>query len=597
MHTHPGCRLQSCKLEGWRLSLRPRLKSRHPTCNPPTYNLLTFNRLAQVVAAAVFCCAVPAQAAPRLNWMFPSGGQRGSTYRAEVGGADLQSLTGFFTTGKGVTAKVLPPEQGQDPKTQRAVEITVAPDAPLGGQEVRLVDGTGASNPKVLWVGQYKELREEEPNDSRSQARKVDLPVTINGLIGRGSDIDSYTFSLKKGQTAWVEIHSLRLLANLGDSWLKGYAWIEDSRGTLLAENNGYYRWDPYLQFAAPEDGEYTVSYRDVQYRGGPNGVYRLTISTGPHLWAVFPMGGRRGAATPVRLLGANVGEASKSVTLPADAPEEVRETTFEVGGAWTNPVSFAVSRHPNALEQEPNNDIKAANRVTLPVEVHGIVEKAADVDSFVFSGKKGDRLVVEVLSRGAGLPLDSLVSLRKTDGTLVAENDDGPDRNRDDNRDRDSRLDRTLDADGDYVVHVRDVDERGGPDFVYRLSLRSPQPGFSLQAQNDRPVLKAGSTVILDLALTRSEGFDGEVAVTVEGLPQGVTAESLTIPKGQAAGKLTLRAAAGTPHQAVLLRIWGEAVIGGVKERRLGNTLEVYNTQGTAYRRDLTGPVLVVGQ
>lgn len=547
----------------------------------------------------LFCfltTASSAQAAPRITWMFPSGGERGATVRVQVGGTQLNGLTGFFSTGQGLSARVLPPQPGEDPRTERTLEITISADAALGGREARVYDATGASNPKVFAVGQFLELPEAEPNDVRSEAQKLELPVTVNGRVGRGSDVDGFRFTLKKGQQAWAEIESQRLLANLGDSWLKGYAWVEDSRGNLLAESNGYYRWDPYVQFVAPEDGEYTVSYRDVQYRGAPTGVYRLTVSTGAHLYGVFPMGGQRGTATPVQLVGANAErDPGLSVILPADAPEEWIQQIFNVSGVWTNAIPFAVSRFPNSLEREPNNDRASATQVEFPSELQGVLAAAGDVDWFVFRGKKGDRLVAEVLSRGVGLPLDSLLTLRNAEGSLLTENDDGQDRNQDDNRDRDSRLQRTLDADGDYYLQIRDVDGRGGPDFLYRLSLRPPLPNFRLQAQSDKPLVKAGSSVTLDLTVTRSDGFDGEVTVTVDGLPTGLSASPLTIARGQSSGKLTVQCAAGTAHQPVLLRVWGEATVDGVKERRLAKTLEIYNTQGTAYRRELTGPVLVV--
>jgi hypothetical protein len=340
----------------------------------------------------------------------------------------------------------------------------------------------------------------------------------------------------------------------------------------------------------APEDGEYTISYRDIDYRGNPQAVYRLTIGVIPHIWSSFPMGGPRGSTTSVRLLGANLGaDTRRDVVIAPDAPEGMREERFNVGGIWTNHQQFAVSRYPNTLEQEPNNDWQHASGVTAPAEVQGILEQAGDVDCYRFTAKKGERLIFEVLSRRAEMPIDSYITLRDANGKVIAENDDFA-------RDRDSRIDRTLDAAGDYILEVRDGDYRGGPAFVYRLSITPPRPDFSLQAQNDKPVIKPGASLTLDLNITRTDGFDGDITVTVEGLPQGLTAQPLTIAKNETKAKLTLNAAAGVTHQALVMRVWGEATIDGRKERRLASTTETYNIQGTAFRRDLIGPVLVVG-
>jgi hypothetical protein len=68
--------------------------------------------------------------------MLPCGGQRGTTFRAVVTGTELDKLTGFVSTGPGVTAKLLPAESGG--ATSRTLEVTVAADAPLGKTEVRL---------------------------------------------------------------------------------------------------------------------------------------------------------------------------------------------------------------------------------------------------------------------------------------------------------------------------------------------------------------------------------------------------------------------------------------------------------------------------
>src|SRR5439155_15547465 len=52
----------------------------------------------------------------------------------------------------------------------------------------------------------------------------------------------------------------------------------------------------------------------------------------------------------------------------------------------------------------------------------------------------------------------------------------------------------------------------------------------------------------------------------------------------------------AGVPMQALALPVTGEASIAGRTERHLAGTTETYNIQGTAYTRDLTGPIATVG-
>jgi hypothetical protein len=508
--------------------------------------------------------------------------------RVEASGAELGALTGVVESETGLTVRLLP-AAGEAGKTTQTLEVAVAPDAPLGKHELRVFDRTGASNPKYFWVGELPEVAEREPNNDWSEAQHVTPPVTVHGAIGANSDVDTFAFQAKKGEAIACEIQSLRLLGNIGDSWLKGYLEVRDAAGKVLGASDGYYRWDPYVEFVAPADGLYRVQFHDIQFRGAPTAVYRLTIGAVPHAWSLFPMGGQRGTTVRARFTGINLGpEPVKAITLPKDEPLGLREERLAVGGLHTNGLKFRAEKFPDVEEVEPNDRPEQANRVAPPVVVNGRLDRDGDVDSYRFTAAKGERIVFQVLSRRAELPTDSFLVLRDAAGKQLAEADDGA-------GERDSRLDWTFQEAGEYVIQVRDIDDRGGPDFVYRLSLLPPQPDFQVQAQNDKPVVAPGQTVAIPVNVTRQDGFAGEVRLEVEGLPPGFSAPPVTVAAGQKSGTLKISAPAGAPHAAIWLRLWGEAEIDGQRERRPGNTTETYNIQGTAFRRDLAGPLLVV--
>src|SRR5439155_23438196 len=122
------------------------------------------------------------------------------------------------------------------------------------------------------------------------------------------------------------------------------------------------------------------------------------------------------------------------------------------------------------------------------------------------------------------------------------------------------------------------------------------PHPDFSVTATPDRPLIGSGGTALVDLSVSRSEGFDGDVKVSVADLPAGLSATTALIRKGQGKGRLTVSAADGLPVEALALHVCGEAEIAGHRERRLAGTTETYNIQGTAFTRDLTGPIACVG-
>lgn len=78
-------------------------------------------------------------------------------------------------------------------------------------------------------------------------------------------------------------------------------------------------------------DGQYRARIHDIRFDGLQHFVYRLTISAGPWVDAVFPLGGQRGAKTNVRLIGANLAADQVEYSIPNEAdaagPRVVRGT------------------------------------------------------------------------------------------------------------------------------------------------------------------------------------------------------------------------------------------------------------------------------
>ncbi|MBZ5581251.1 MAG: hypothetical protein LAQ30_03430 [Acidobacteriia bacterium] len=189
--------------------------------------------------AALLASAAFAQNAPHLAYVFPAGGQRGTTLQIRIGGQFLNQVTGARISGGGVRAETTAyarpmnnmkamqlrermqalQKTPNDPAARqemaeirhklatfnRAINpvlaevetltLTIAPDAQPGRRELRLSTPQGLSNPLVFCVGQLAEFGEkqsdvrllvagmtfEETGIEREMA--VTLPVTINGRI------------------------------------------------------------------------------------------------------------------------------------------------------------------------------------------------------------------------------------------------------------------------------------------------------------------------------------------------------------------------------------------------------------------------------
>ncbi len=250
------------------------------------------------VFLCVLCVSVvnPLRANPPVaSYLFPAGGQRGTTVPVHVGGLFLYKSCNFELLGPGVTATpalrntrtlwfdgpLLPlPEsqQAEDYPKDMVGEIRIVADAPLGARRGRLWTAEGAASGLTFIVGDLPEIVEQEI-DGDPVPVLVKLPVTINGRIFPHGNVDDWSFALRKGQTATCEVNASRLGSPL-DARLQ----LFDPRGRVVAENDDHFGTDPFLRFTAKEDGVHRVRVADANFKGGQAFVYRLTLTTAPHV-------------------------------------------------------------------------------------------------------------------------------------------------------------------------------------------------------------------------------------------------------------------------------------------------------------------------
>jgi hypothetical protein len=548
----------------------------------------TVAALAALLAATTPLCVRADGPPPKVVALFPTGAQRGATVTVTLSGENLKDIDGFFSPDTGLSGRFLP---GGDDKT-RTAEIVVAADAPLGIQQVRFYNkAAGLSNPRFFKVGQWPEMMEKEPNDAPQSAVRVSLPVTINGRVAENPDRDGYTFRARAGERIVCEIEGLRVLGQVGDSWLKGYLEITDASGRTLASSGGtsddYYRWDPLIVFTPPADGEYTAWFRDLNWRGDIRSVYRLTIGAVPHSIGLFPLGGRRGTRVPVTFVGPNCGDAAaREVEVPATADAPFPVSLVTPGGS-TNARPFQPGDLPETMQTPGNTSLEKAQAVPFPGVVNGRFSVGTVRDHYRFHvDGKSQVVVLEVFSRRLGTPADPEILLYDAKGKFLQRDDDG--------RGQDCWISREL-GPGDYTVVVRELQDRGGPEYGYRLSIAPPVPALVVTATPDAPLVHRGKTAPLKVKITREYGWDEDVTVTLDALPPGLSAAPVTIPKGKTEADLTLTAAPDAPPGPIRLRLVGSASVGGRAVRATARASETYNIQGTAFQRDVTGPIAFI--
>ena len=130
----------------------------------------------------------------------------------------------------------------------------------------------------------------------------------------------------------------------------------------------------------------------------------------------------------------------------------------------------------------------------------------------------------------------------------LYYQNDDDPFRH----HGKDSRLHFRAPEDGPYWVRVTDVRDFGdAKGFHYSLTVRPARPDFKVTIGGRDPKISPGSGRELTFTASRIDGFDGEIVIHLDNLPEGFTATTpVTIEAGQltARGAIYATAAATTP-------------------------------------------------
>jgi hypothetical protein len=563
---------------------------------------------------------------PRLVSVTPGGGKVGTAFEVTFAGTDIDAPEALVFSHPGIKAVAISPPTVQpdpkvkgDPKVPQVSKftVTIASDVPVGLHDVRFVGKHGVSNARAFVVGELPEVMEKEPNNDVDQAQRIDLNTVVNGTIAAPTDVDYYVFAGKKGQRVLVQCHCATI-----DSKLTPEIKVLNADNRELAYHRAAPLEDGLVDITLPEDGDYKV--RLVQFAhqlGGPELFYRLSVSTLPHIDAVFPATVEPGKATQVTVYGRNLpggqldatalvhGRALEKITVtiqppkepaalhrlsftgqvaPAVAPTDGFEYRVKNATGSSNPFLIGFARAPVVLEKEPNDTAETAQQVTVPCEIAGRIDKKNDRDWYTFTAKKGDTFIIELVSQRLGAATDLYLAVRNATGKQPVDMtpllDDNPE-----TLSATMLVTSTRDpapyrfvapADGKYELLVGShlagtlADVRQ----YYALRIVPERPDFHvfvMPTDTHRPdtaQLGKGGNIDLTVFVLRQEGFKGEVALSVEGLPQGVTCKPHVIGPGMKQGALVLTAADDAPLGVANLVVKGTALIDGksvVREAR----------------------------
>lgn len=155
-------------------------------------------------------------------------------------------------------------------------------------------------------------------------------------------------------------------------------------------------------------------------------------------------------------------------VTLPKDFAEAQATFEIETAEGKTKPHALLIeTKLPVVPQKEPNDGFAAAQKVQVPQVIDGAIDRAQDVDVYAFTGKAGDKVLIEVLAQRHGSVLDAMLTLYDASGQQVAFTDNLSDSS-------DAVMNVTLTKTGTFYLSLIDAHDKGGVTYPYRLVIKS---------------------------------------------------------------------------------------------------------------------------
>lgn len=504
-----------------------------------------FRRAAILFVLALLNSGALAQLAPpRLASISPPAGQVGTSFNATFSGNNLDDATQVRFSHSGISAKAL---GGNGLEAKFAV--TIAPDVPSGSYDARVVGKNGITNVRSIWVGSEKQLASPTDNTSVEKA----MPLAVNSATWArcaAATMQFYAVDLTRDQHVIFECETEAI-----DSRMSSVMLLSDQNHRELAHS----RLGGILDFTAPSDGRYFLCIHDLLYRGGTEYPYHLAVTTRPHLHSIFPPVGSAGSRSKYTLFGYNLPHGSPSSYCDADGTKlQQQQIELELP-------TQSLAGPADTFEYRLQSDVGSSNALKIFIVKCQQVGRFSSSQSarLDFTGIKGETQWVEIYADRFGIPAAADLRVQRIDSdrrTQDLKEINGIDSGASYRVPFNGMLTRDvgfvfqLPQDGTYRLTATNMMAAPGIPVAYAISVGPPVPDFDLTASpptsarnNGRDVQPTGGIVLprggrfpIELSVYRSGGFEGEIHVECQGLPEGVTGTA-TIAEGQSNSLLFL--------------------------------------------------------
>jgi hypothetical protein len=591
----------------------------------------SYHTIYLMLAAIGVCFPVACRAQqPRINTLFPIGGRAGETVEVEIRGSNLTGAEKIIVQGAGVAGTVDPggvkvdetfkavwqnkcaschelrspsnrsmtPAQWaatvdrmvkvrqaplsadeQNKVTQyltglaRAGKVTaqlkIAPDALPGLYEMRVATPKGISTVGLFEVGRLPEIL--AVSNKREQPLSVTLPCVANGSMVGNGERHYFKFTAQKAQRYVFNMKAYRY-NEVTQEFFNPQLRLYDPTGKQIIENHGYYDLDPLIDWMCPTEGEYVLEVRDLLGRGNPGDVYRLAMGSVPYDTALYPPVAMTNTHITANVIGKNLDGVKTGFNL-----DTLAQTGIAMVGSPVGPLPLYVTAYPVVRAEA-----KSAANTSLPATFTGRFTTDGEAQTFNIQGN--GRFEFNVYATRLGSPSRVRATLLNAKGSTIA-NMGGVGRN-DGLRqlDMDGRMAANLQTGQVYTLKVEapkekqlePEDDSTGTAYVYCVEARPAAAVLEAVARPASVTIRPGMATAVEVILARREGITGDVTVTAQDLPPGVTVTPAAIQpdRNRAFVILTADASAKPADHAIHIVATAKGVDGEVTTRAVPQEL-----------------------
>lgn len=475
-----------------------------------------------------------------LGYLYPAGGQVGTTVEIEAGGLNINKATKVLFSHSGIEGVVEPVKESATAKRRRKkltdqsspqladrvkIRITIAPDVPCGMYDLRLQGTSGVSNMLPFEVASYPNILEGKRSTLKQPNRVEALPAVLCGYVTPGG-VDYFNFFAHKGESLVASVKARQLVPYIADAvpgWFQPVLRILNSEGREVAYSDDYHHnVDPVIITTIPEDGNYTLIIHDAIYRGREDFNYRIHLGSIPFVTGRYPAYGVVGKRVEQQIEGVNIGATKTKIKVEKGGYNLL---TYTNSGGTSNAVPFYALPKGVRIVQNPKNGAV----LTYSSAISDSLTSTAKLKRYIINAEMGKPVIVELIGRRNGSRIDATMRLMTKYGKVVARVDDTEDPLQGlMTFHADPVLRYTPKRSEMLVLEVEDLHRGYGKDYHYLLRLHKQLSSFNAFVAPANITIPAGGTSSFRVDITGR--VKRPAHLVVKGLPKGFTTSSTNI-------------------------------------------------------------------